>query len=243
MKSLNSIPMTRLTVIKFGEFVKETLRTVDALGVITEPFAKAYHDRLLTESDTYQLAMVNHAKSDETAKIAAADTARDLALSAFFRQLSVYELSDNSNELDSYNSLKNMITNYDGIIRADYAQETGMIDNLVVDLNSSKHAAHISALNMDSLVSRMDIANNNFKALFLGRSQEAIGVVKYDVKDLRKKMKIAYELFANYILTLSQAENTPIWNHLLDAVNVVRKYYSDELAKMNGGPTASTPVL
>ena len=55
-----------------------------------------------------------------------------------------------------------------------------------------------------------------------------------------------YTIYTTYVLSLSNAANTPYYNSLLDIINNIRKYYSDLLARRTTTDTAPvapvTPV-
>jgi hypothetical protein len=244
MKKLQSLSLTRLTVLEFGQHLKTILKNIALLGaaLITDSVLINYLKQLLLKSDAYDLAMVNIAKSDETAKIAKADTLRDNVITQMERFISVFELSEIQEELNAYLSLKTLFKAYKGIQRWNYEEETNGITNLITDLRSPKYKPHVVLLNMGTYVDRLEERNNQFDQLFDGRILEAAGKEVYDVKAMRQEMTILYNDTTQYILSMAKAQpDADQYNKPLEVINTVRKYYNDRLVKRKPA-TKDTPA-
>ncbi|MBC7523657.1 MAG: hypothetical protein H7239_04375 [Flavobacterium sp.] len=233
MKEIHKLNLSRLTVLEFGQHIKSTLQNINLLGAgfITDVVLTSYLSKLNLKMVDYDKAMLQISKSDETAKIVEADIKRDNAISAATRQLSVFELSENPAEVLAYESLKTVFKTYGGIQSWNFEEESNGIDNLVVELGSTKYAPHIALVNMGSFVTRIDARNTDFKTLFDGRTQEVSIKVVYDTKVMRNDLKTSSDDMNNYVLSMAKAQNTDQYNRSLDVINTVRKYYSDLLAK------------
>jgi Family of unknown function (DUF6261) len=249
MKPLQTLSLTRLSVLEFGQHIKSILANIDLLGqdFISDPVLTHYLQTLRNEMVTYDKAMLPIAKSDETAKIAAADKHRDNAVSALTRQLWVYEVSDDDAELAAYESLSTLFDTYNGIQKWSLEEETNGIDHLLADLLNSKYKPHVELLLMLRYVNRLEAANSAFKNLFMSRTKEATGKPKYDVPAMRKAIKTVYEDMVGYVLSMAKAKKTEPYLKTLDVINTVRKYYHDLLAKRKPGsddmPDASIPPM
>lgn len=237
MKELQSVNLTRLSVLQFGQHIKSVLVNVDELGkdFITDAPLHKYLQELNGQMGPYDKAVLQITKSDETKKIVAADKLRDNVLTSLIRQLSVYELSEAANELAAYDSLHTVFNTYKGIQRWDFEQETNGIDNLLVDLADAKYKPHVQLLQMQPWVDKLAERNTAFKALFVGRTQEVSSKESYDVVAMRKALKKLYTDTAEYVLSQAKALDTDQFNKCLDVINAVRKYYHDLLAKRTGG--------
>jgi hypothetical protein len=247
MKQLQTLSLTRLSVLEFGQHLKSILENINLLGAgfITDTVLVNYLQRLGNSMVPYDKAVVQITKSDETAKIVEADKLRDNAITALTRQLAVYELSPNDNETEAYNSLLTLFNIYKGIQKWNFEEETNGIDNLLADLANAKYSAHAALLNMAPWVTQLANANAAFKTLFSGRTQESSAKESFDVAAMRKEMKTVYEDAANYTLSMAKAQNTYQYTKTLDVINTVRKYYHDLLAKRkpsNAGDTPTTPI-
>ncbi|MGL2964946.1 DUF6261 family protein, partial [Flavobacterium sp. RSB2_4_14] len=175
MKKLETISLTRLTNLEFGQHTKSVKNNLLLLGggtLITDPILTDYIARLGTETTNYDRAMVQIFKSDETAKIAAADEARDKAFSSLLRYLNVYELSEIPEEVLAFTSLKTLFDTYGDVKKMNFEKESNAIDNLIIDLDNTQYKPHVILLNIGTYIDRLTTANNNFKTLFEGRTQE-----------------------------------------------------------------------
>jgi hypothetical protein len=127
-----------------------------------------------------------------------------------------------------------LVANYRNLPTLNYEAETNAIVNLVQDLNSTKYIAHASTLNLGNYVVRLKVANGNFNTHFSQRNTEVAATIVYDAKAVRRTMIQNYTAYANYIVSLANAANTPYYNGILDIINTNRKYYSDLLSKRHG---------
>ncbi len=249
MKQLQTLSLTRLSVLEFGQHIKSVVTNIGLLGkdFITDKALADYLQELNTQTVGYDKAMLQIAKSDETAKIVAADTRRDNAVTALTRQLWVYELSEDEAELLAYQSLATVVNTYKGIQRWNLEEETNGIDNLLADLLDSKYKPYVELLQMLPYVNRMEATNAAFKTLFASRTLEASSKESYDVPAMRKAIKTVYEDMVGYVLTMAKAKKTEPYLKTLDVINTVRKYYHDLLAKRKSNnddaPDASIPPM
>ncbi len=242
MKQLQNISLTRLTVLEFGQHIKSILTNIILLGdgFVTDAILNDYLQALQTKMEGYDKAMLQVTKSDETAKIVAADKLRDNALTALTRLLSVYELSENEGELAAYESLNTLFNTYKGIQKWNFEEESNGIDNLLADLGDTKYKPHVELLKMQAWVALAANNNTAFKTLFAARTQEASGKESFDVAAMRKDIKEVYEDATGYVLSMAKAQNTDQYNKCLDVINTVRKYYHDLLAKRTAGTNDAT---
>ena len=236
MKSLVSMYAYKLQVLEVGQHVKSVLKGIDELGsgFITDTVLQNYLTQLSGSSAEYDKAMLKVMKSDETEKIAQADADRDKAINAALRMLSVFELSEDATTFNAAVSLNNLFNTYKGIQKWNFEEESNGIDNLLVDLESEKYAAHIAETEMQSFVERIRVKNDRFKELFAGRTMEKANTEYYDTKVLRRDLTEIYTVTIEYVLVMAKATDQEQYNKPLDIINTVRKYYADLLAKRKG---------
>lgn len=235
MKKLESLNLARLSNLEYGQFIKsscEGLRAMEGVTITDEIFTN-YLDILETKSEGYNKTQIPIIKSDATAKIADADKKRDAVITATLRNLAVFELSENHNELEAFISLTNLFNNYKGIQSWNFEEETNGIDNLLDDLRTAKYNEHLGTLGMQAYIERIGNANNKFKSLFSDRTQEKAKKEIFDIKLMRQEINTVYSDMANYVCSLSKALNTEQYNRSLNLINTTRKYYSDLLARRN----------
>jgi hypothetical protein len=237
MKELNKLRLTALTHLEFGQHLKSVTTGINKFDVV-DVNLKNYLSKIAIEIVDYDKAMLQIQKSDETAKIVDADHVRDVAISAFMRQLSVYELSENETEISAFKSINILVKAYKGIQSWNFEEESNGIDKLVTDLNNAKYLPSILVLKMNDFVTRIIVKNEDFKTIFAGRTQEVASKEVFDAKKLRANSKLIYNDMIDYVLSMSKAQNTDEFNKSLNLINTVRKYYADLLAKRK--PTAVT---
>jgi hypothetical protein len=244
MRELQPLGIVRLSVLEFGQHIKSISKNIGLLGAnfITDVPFKNYIAQLNSESENYDKAMLQVTKSDETAKITAADALRDNALTASQRFLAVFELCENEAEKLAYDSLYTLFNTYKGIQKWNFEEESNGIDNLVKDLQNDKYKPHVTLLGMSAYITRIENRNNDFKTLFAARTQESVGKEVYNVLGMRKGLKTINDDMNSYVLSMAKISNTPQYNDTLDVINAVRKYYHDLLAKRKPSATNTPPT-
>ena len=242
MKSLVNLMMSRLQVLEAGQHVKSVVKGIEDLGsgFITDTIFQNYLTKTKDASTEYDKALVKVMKSDETAKIVAADDVRDKAITAAQRYLNVFELSEDETEHLAYASLHTLFNTYKGIQKWNFEEESNGIDNLLVDLSTEKYQTHLSELHMQDYIDRIQTANDTFKELFAGRTQEQANKEYFDTKALRDELQLQYNTLIEYVLVMAKATDTDLYNKPLDVINTVRKYYADLLAKRKGSKKEET---
>ena len=58
----------------------------------------------------------------------------------------------------------------------------------------------------------------------------------------RKELKAVYDDFADYVLNLAKANSNVSYVDMLSRIDIVRKYYSDLLARRKPSKTDGTPT-
>jgi hypothetical protein len=246
MKQLHTVSLTRLSMLEFGQHVKSVVNGISDLGkgntLIVDTNLKNYLAKSRLEIVEYDKGMLQIKKSDETAKIVAADALRDKAITALLRYLNVFELSEIETETLAHASLDTLVKKYNGIQRWNFEEESNGIDNLIEDLNSNKYLEHVNLLKMSDYVTRVTNRNNEFKTIFASRTQEVAIKEVFDVKKLRATMKSTYSDMVDYVVSMSKIQDNEEFNQSLNVINTVRKYYADLLAKRKPA-TATAPEV
>lgn len=231
MKTLHEVSLSRMSNLEFGQHVKSARTGIIASSTITDAILQNYLTTTDTSSIAYDRAMVQVTKNDETVKITVADARRDLAVRAFLRYVTVFELSEDHGELDAFASINTLCKKYSDMINWNFEKETNGITNLVDELEEGKYIQHIAKIGAGAYVTRMKNANNDFKILFDGRSQERSEKEVFDMKKLKATLNTDYLGMTTYILAMSNATDDLQFSKALTALNVVRKYYADMLAQ------------
>lgn len=244
MKVLAPLNSARLTVLEFGQHTKSVHKGIGLLGnaLITDTVFTQYLATLNTQNGLYDKAMLYISKSDETAKITAADLVRDNAVKATLRYLSVFELTDEEPKQLAHASLETLFKTYNGVQKWNYEEESNGLDNLITELQGAKYAPHVETLQMGTFVEKIKNSNDAFKVFFEGRTQEFASKEVFDVKALRKNLKTVYDDMAMYVLSMAKVHDVDQYNKPLSVINTVRKYYADRLATRPPAKKGEVPV-
>ena len=138
-------------------------------------------------------------------------------------------------------SLKNLFNVYKNLKNWNYEEESNGIDNLLQEMETTKYAPSIALLLMEDYKDELKTANDFFKDLFAGRTQEFSVKENFDVKMMRKEYGELYNAMCIYVLSLANGANTEEYNKTLNVINVVRKYYADRLASRPPAKKGETP--
>jgi hypothetical protein len=243
MKKLETLNLTRLNNLEFGQHAKTIYTNItdgdQSKTAIQDAVLLQYLDNLNLKTLAYDKAMMQIAKSDETAKITQADVLRDNAFVSIQRYLNVFEFSTNPEQALAYTSLSTLFNKYYGLQDWNYEKQSNGMDSLISDLQNDKYNASVASIGMTAFVASLQQSNDAFKALFKGRIQEKSGKEVFNVKELRSELKGAYEKLINYVLVMATAFEKEEFNQSLSTINTVRKYYSDMVAKRSSGGKAA----
>lgn len=231
--TLEPLRTSILTKMEAGQLVKRHLNdlgTIDPALLTDAPF-NTYVQDLTGYAASYEKALAQVRKSEETEKIGLTDDVRDKAVGAFGIALKLHAASDIPEEVEASRSLSILFGTFKNLATLNYEAETLGIDKLVSELNSPAYSEKIKMLQMNKYVDRLANANEAFKTLFSGRMVTTAMTESYDLKTIRTEMLKKYSEFCDYVLAMAKALNTPLFTSALNLLNTARKYYSDLLAK------------
>lgn len=235
---LHKLSVARLTHLEAGQLIKSSIKDLETAGInpATDSHINSYVNQMITDSALLDKGLLQIKKNQETEEIARLDGLRDLSLSAFNRQLKVYELSINPAFVAAYKAITIVVRNYKNLATLNYEAESNGIDNLIADLNSPAYAPHITTLNMGAFLGSIAAANDDFKVLFSKRTTDISFTEVFDMKEIRKTAFANYTNYTQYVLSLARVNTgDDYYNNILNIINQTRKYYSDLLAKREGG--------
>lgn len=244
---LHKLKATALTNLEAGQLIKTSIKDLNTAGIntATDSHINNYVHQMSTDSDLFDKGLLQIKKNEETEVLLNLDHVRDLNLSAFNRQLKVYELSTDAGIVTAYKAITILVKTYKNLAHLNYEAESNGIDNLIADFNSTKYAPHITTLSMNEFVDRIKTSNDDFKLKFSQRSTDISSTEIYNVKLIRKAAFENYNNYTQYVLSLAKVTTgDDYYKKILDIINQTRKYYSDLLAKREGGktpPTGGTP--
>jgi len=233
---LEPLRLSALTHMEAGQLLKRHLSDLATLNpeLLTDAPFNAYLQALNTHSVLCEKGLAQIRKNEETQKIEMADANRDKATVAFGRALKLYAVSDVADEVEASRVLSILFDNTKNLPALSYEAETIAIDKLVGELEKDSYAPEIKLLQLDRYVLRMKTTNDQFKTLFGGRITTTAVTETFDMKTIRTDALKKYTDFANYVLAMAKALETPLFLQSLSLLNTARKYYADLLARRNG---------
>lgn len=237
---LHKLSVARLTHLEAGQLIKSSIKDLETAGInpATDPHINGYVNQMITDSALLDKGLLQIKKNQETEEIARLDSLRDSNLSAFNRQLKVYELSINPAFVAAYKAISIVVKNYKNLATLNYEAESNGIDNLIADFNSPAYAPHIATLNMGAFVASIAATNDDFKVLFSKRTTDISFTEVFNIKQIRKDAFANYTNYTQYVLSLARVNaGDAYYTNILHIINQTRKYYSDLLAKREGGNT------
>lgn len=235
---LHKLNVARLTHLEAGQLIKSSIKDLEtaAINPATDTHINSYVNQMVTDSAEFDKGLLQIKKNQETEEIARLDHFRDLSLSAFNRQLKVYELSINPVFVTAYKAVTIVVKKYKNLATLNYEAESNGIDNLIADFTSPAYAPHIATLNMGDFVASITATNDDFKLLFSKRTTDISFTEVFNIKLIRKAAFANYTNYTQYVLSLARVDTgDDYYKKILNIINQTRKYYSDLLAKREGG--------
>lgn len=131
-----------------------------------------------------------------------------------------------------------------------YAENTAQITNFVGDMQSAEYATFVSKLGLTEAIAQLKIANDDFNAIYAGRSGEKLTRVSADnMKAIRPKVDDAYRAVVsainalyqvNELVTHVQATSASL-GKLIDGINALVIQLQQTLSHRGAGTKAKAP--
>ena len=159
------------------------------------------------------------------AQLVLQDSATIYTGAAFYRDL-VY-----------YGTTQGVLRAYDKIYAKAYAEETALIDGLLLDLAKADVSEALKTLHLDTYVAQLKTLNDAYKALDITRTDEYSARVKTDTTKARKATDETLDLIIQRVNAYAVLEPTEAINAFIDTVNQIFRKYKNLIAA-KGGPTS-----
>ena len=118
-----------------------------------------------------------------------------------------------------------------------YAEETALIDGLLLDLAKADVSEALKTLHLDTYVAQLKTLNDAYKALDITRTDEYSARVKTDTTKARKATDETLDLIIQRVNAYAVLEPTEAINAFIDTVNQIFRKYKNLIAA-KGGPTS-----
>lgn len=235
---LHKLNIARLTHLEAGQLIKSSIKDLETAGVntTTDTYIAKFVQTLSADTVLYDKGLLQIKKNEETDEVARLDRVRDLSIGSFFKQLDVFENTRNANKLIAFKSLDIVAHKYNGLSNLNYEAESNGIDNLLAEITNTSYASHIMTLNMTEFVEDIQQTNDEFKQKFSQRSATISSTEIFNLKLIRKATFDNYNKYIQYVVSLANVDTGNDYHkNILNIINQNRKYYSDLLARRQGG--------
>ena len=174
-------------------------------------------------------------KQEGTADLEELDRVRDQAYRALQLLIEMHSCSDDATKRKSAQQMSDVLGRYPKLAMANYDKETGMIKNLVTDLNAAEMSVAVAQLGASGSITRLSAANSDFELRYrsLLKSAQPSGV--FDVKALRATTDKALNAVIRRMDSLDDLEpETPKLPELIKQYNALVDKYRLTLAHRAG---------
>ncbi len=210
--SLSRLDVTNLNYDELAELPGRLKDDIDKnidKAKMTDPGLNDYLSELNTKGTTFQNGLGKGGANDFTVKVVARDKVRDKAYSTFVKALELAQDSDDPEEVDAATSILNMLDPFGNVPRKNFEAESAALDSILDKLADSKFKAHITKLGFAKYVTKIQVANEDFKALFTNRVADELKQPAFDMKVAKKELVIVYNDTVEYILAMAKNKKNP----------------------------------
>lgn len=200
------------------------------LTALVEKFKAA-----LADEDKYLKQSVASAISPQ---LADTDTERDRDYSLLKQIIVLWAASKFDPQATAAKALKPLIDLYKIDIHDQYDQETGLLTNLITDMEKADNAAHVKTLGLADVLAKLKEENDQMKTLMASRSDERSARVAGALKEARTEVNAIYDKLTSLIESYSEtADDTAPYEGFIAEWNAEIERVRQQTAKK---PTATT---
>lgn len=190
-----------------------------------------------TEERYYMLARA----SEVIARRDAADKVRDNLYTKLYALVRVWLDSGNPTMEAAAEALVKVFKLYSVKTSAQLDEETGQLDNLIIDLSTQAQLANIETLGATWLFQQMKAAHQEVKTIRLEQGQEESEKVAGALRAARKASDEAYDAIINAIEAFATIADDPApYEAFIKKWNGTLKIYQDMLNRKSGTSTGSS---
>lgn len=227
----------------------------DALNIITADLAEARHigqlrqtyASLFADEDT---AFIQNQAYEATKEIEEKDRTRDELFLYVKQTIDSNLLCPLAAKKSAARKLSFALTPYRSANNRPYAENTAQITNFVGDMQNAEYAPHVATLGLTEVIQQLKSANEDFNAVYSGRSSEKLTRVSGDnMKAIRPKVDEAYRAVVSAINALYQVnelvthsqETSASLGKLIDGINALVIQLQQTLSHRGAGTKPVAP--
>jgi hypothetical protein len=227
---------------QYGDDFAALVNKAGAAKLKIEPQLEAFAAAHKQEKE----AIEHISKSALTAKISAADADRDNTYLGMKYTLNAALLHFNTALKDAAERLKIVFDTYGNIIKRNYAEETGAINNLLEELRL-RHGGDADLIGIHTWITELTRRNNIVQELLRSRDAEHARNSDMPVKAIRAQADDAYRAITERLDARAVIDTDADLEGFIGALNTLVARYNTILAQRAGraaaknGDTAETP--
>ena len=179
---LKTMHLNRLHNMEHFQFASHVIAMCEESGIEK---IKAVLKPLKTAVAEEDKALNLPRKQEGTADLEELDRVRDQAYRALQLLIEMHSYSADTTKQKSAQQMSNVLARYPKLATANYDKETGMIKNLVTDLNAAELSPAVTQLSASNSIMRLSVANSDFEQRYRSLLKETLPSGTFDVKALR----------------------------------------------------------
>lgn len=234
VKQIQEMNLVRLKAATHFSYVKSILEHAEADAVINSKVATGVADlkkAFKVEDDALKVS----SKSLVSDKIAQADSERDALYIAYKK--AVQNAVGVAAFVEAAAVLWQHIKDYKIDTKAQYDQETGLLDNLITDLEG-KYQEQVAKLGLTAYVSALKDANAQVRVLLDQRTEEKIALQVANTKTARAEVDAHYLGLIQMVNSLAVVNGIADYESFIDYVNAqITRYRREALGNKASSST------
>ena len=216
IKTINKAPLQNMEHYQFASHVLAMCKeaNIGKLNPVLAPLQKAF--------DEEDRALNQPRQEEGTRELEELDRVRDTACRSLQLLVDLHLHSDDAAMKASAERLSEVLARYSGAAQANYDKESGMLKNLVADLQSAALTAHVAKLAAKPYIDRLEKANTAFDQRYRSRLKSAVPTGTFDIKQLRANTDAALNAVVRRMDSLDDLEPaTPNLSALITQYNAL----------------------
>lgn len=246
MKEIGGITLSRMNNSAHFVFTKNVLTKAEANSAVTAKAATqldAFRKAVAVEDELLVISQ----KSNYSEEIANADAERDALYNGYRNAVRNYLNMPIPAFQQAARTLAEHIKLYGINTAAQYDRETGLIMNLITDLEK-KYSEEVDTLNLKPVVEKMKVANDLVNEYLLKREDEFRTLSVGALRNARKDTDDAYYMLVKMVNALALVFGEEAYTPFINSVNEAITRYKREVLKQSSttkpeaGGTPETPA-
>ncbi len=192
---------------------------------------------------TYDDVLVLERGNALSEKINQADLDRDLALRSLLSAVKNYVSFPNAEKAAAANQLLRQIEKYGKRIdKLPYLQESGVLNNLLQDLEIKENTDYLKLLHLEDWVSILKEAAGRFNELFQNRESDNSTKLSGQVKEARQAIQAEFEQLTTVLNAYEIVYGTTLYGTLIAKINEAVEYAQTQTTRRNSRTKTESPT-